>query len=88
VPGPLQAAIHTASLDLYRERYEAIEEGLRVWVLTRGVLAPDLYTRLQATPDTTTFNWTSKQAEQQEVTIPVLCSLLHTMITPTLTVLR
>jgi len=87
VPGPLQAAIHTASLDLYRERYEATEEGLRVWVLTRGVLAPDLYTRLQATPDTTTFNWTSKQAEQQEVTIPVLCSLLHTMITPTLTVL-
>lgn len=86
VPGPLQAAIHTASLDLYRERYEGLEEGLRVWVLTRGVLAPDLYTRLQATSDTS-FTWNSSQVEQQEVTLPALCSLLHTMISPTLTLL-
>ena len=87
VPAALQEAINETSFEVYRERYEQVSQGLRVWVLTRGIAAPELYARLQATPDPNTFSWTSAPVVEEQVNIPKLCSLLKIMLIPSLTVL-
>ena len=87
VPAALQEGINETSFEVYRERYEQVSQGLRVWVLTRGITAPELYARLQATPDPSTFSWTSAPVVEEQVNIPKLSSLLKIMLTPSLTVL-
>jgi len=87
VPAALQEGINETSFEVYRERYEQVSQGLRVWVLTRGIAAPELYARLQATPDPNTFSWTSAPVVEEHVNIPKLCSQLKIMLTPSLTVL-
>ena len=87
VPAALQEGINETSFEVYRERYEQVSQGLRVWVLTRGIAAPELYARLQATPDPNTFSWTSAPVVEEHVNIPKICSLLKIMLTSSLTVL-
>ena len=69
VPAALQGGINETNFEVYRERYEQVSQGLRVWVLTRGVSAPELFARLQATPDPNTFSWTSAPVEEEQVTL-------------------
>lgn len=80
IPSPLITKINYALLENYRQRYETIEEGLRVWVLTRGVQAAAIFEAIQ--PSSTS------RPPVGPIPLPMLRTVLSLMFIPNTTCLN
>jgi len=84
IPGVLLERINETCLEIYRERYDLIDKGLSVWVLTKGVGAQEFY---EATMPTNTIYFDLTPSKKDEIDIPILASVLSIMIQPKLVAL-
>jgi len=81
IPGVLLEKINETCLEIYKERYDLIDKGLSVWVLTKGVGAQEFY---EAMLPTNTIYFDITPAKKDEIDIPILTSVLTIMIQPKL----
>lgn len=85
LPGALLEKINETCLESYKEKYDKIDKGLNVWVLTKGVGAPEYYEAIQPT---NTFYFDLTPNKKNEIDIPILSSLLNVMVQPKLVTLN
>jgi len=85
IPGVLLEKVFNAGLDIYRERYDKLDKGLSVWVLTQGVGAKAVY---EAVHPTNTINLSGTSWSQDIIDVPILTSVLSIMIQPKLVTLN
>jgi len=85
IPGALLEKINETCLEVYKDRYDLIDKGLSVWVLTKGVGAQEFY---EAMMPTNTYYFDLTPAKKDEINIPILSSVLTVMIQPKLVVLN
>lgn len=81
IPSPIMAKINHSLLEVYRVRYETIESGLGVWVLTRGVQAAAIFEALQPSS-------LSPLPVIAPIPLPMLRTVLSLMFLPTTTTLN
>jgi len=85
IPGALLEKINETCLEVYKERYDLIDKGLSVWVLTKGVAAQEFY---EAMMPTNTYYFDLTPSKKDQINIPILSSVLSVLIQPKLTVLN
>jgi len=85
IPGALLERINETCLEVYKERYDLIDKGLSVWVLTKGVGAQEFY---EAMMPTNTYYFDLTPAKKDEIDIPILSSVLSVLVQPKLVVLN
>jgi len=82
-PAALLEKINIALLEVYNQRYQEIDNrSLAVWVLTKGVSAPEFYKKIQSTDI-----WNYDSSVSRPVRIPILVTVLGVMVQPCVTVL-
>ena len=85
IPGVLMEQINTALLIEYSDVYHSIDQGWRVWVLTKGVEARAVAELVTPTYETHELQTNTK--DNVTTDLPILSSVISTMATPNLTVL-